>query len=204
MTGPTSQPLPTGTRQLACARCGAAFACNLNGPCWCGEEALRLPLPGEASPTGFTDCLCRDCLRTVAASNAIVESLERAAERCEDLTPLVYARLFRVRPETRAMFRAEANDLVKGSMLQLALEAILDFAGERKASHRLILCEVQSHDGYGTPPELFNVFFAAIADTVRDLLGEDWSPTMETAWRKLRDDLDRYVDDAVRAMQPAG
>ena len=137
-------------------------------------------------------------------SNAIVTSLELAAERCEDLTPLVYERLFRERPETRRMFRTEGSELVKGSMLELSIEAILDFVGERKASHRLIFCEVQSHDAYGTSPELFNVFFTVIADTLRDLLGNDWSPQMDAAWCTLRKDLDRYVDDAVRAMQPAG
>lgn len=138
------------------------------------------------------------------ASDAIVASLELAAERCEDLTPLVYDRLFEQRPETRRMFRTEGSELVKGAMLELAIEAILDFARERKASHRLIFCEVQSHDGYGTSPELFNVFFAVIADTVRDLLGDEWTAELDTAWRGLRADLDRYVEDAVRAMQPAG
>ncbi len=139
----------------------------------------------------------------MTASDPIVESLELAAERCEDLTPLVYEQLFRVRPETRALFRTDPKDLIKRSMLQLALDAILDFAGERKASHRLIFCEVQSHDAYGTPPELFGVFFAVIADTVRDLLGDAWSPQIDAAWRELRTELDRYVDDAIRAMQPA-
>ena len=118
-----------------------------------------------------------------ADSDAIVASLELAAERCEDLTPLVYERLFRVRPETRALFRTDPKDLIKGSMLQLSLDAILDFAGERKASHRLIFAEVQSHDAYGTSPELFNVFFAVIAETVRDLLGDDWTPAMDAPGR---------------------
>ena len=49
-------------------------------------------------------------------------------------------------------------------MLELALDAILDFAGERKAAFRMIFCEVQSHAAYGTSPELFNVFFEVIAD----------------------------------------
>jgi hemoglobin-like flavoprotein len=96
------------------------------------------------------------------AGELIAESLELAAARCEDLTPLVYDRLFAEKPETRAMFRADPKNLVKGSMLELALEAILDFAGEKKASHRLIFCEVQSHDAYGTQPEIFTVFFVVI------------------------------------------
>jgi hemoglobin-like flavoprotein len=132
-------------------------------------------------------------------SDLIIRSLELAAERCEDLTPLVYERLFRQRPETRSLFRTEGSTLVKGSMLELALDAILDFAGERKAAYRMIFCEVQSHAAYGTSPELFNVFFAVVADTVRDLLGEQWSDEIHRAWRRLLDELDRYVTDAVQA-----
>lgn len=132
-------------------------------------------------------------------SDLIIRSLELAAERCEDLTPLVYERLFRQRPETRALFRTEGSTLVKSSMLELALDAILDFAGERKAAYRMIFCEVQSHAAYGTSPELFNVFFAVVADTVRDLLGEQWSNEIDRAWRRLLDELDRYVRDAVQA-----
>ncbi len=132
-------------------------------------------------------------------SDLIIRSLELAAERCEDLTPLVYERLFRQRPETRSLFRTEGSTLVKGSMLELALDAILDFAGERKAAYRMIFCEVQSHAAYGTSPELFNVFFAIVADTVRDLLGEQWSDEIDSAWSKLLDELDRYVRDAVQA-----
>jgi hemoglobin-like flavoprotein len=132
-------------------------------------------------------------------SDLIIRSLELAAERCEDLTPLVYERLFRQRPETRSLFRTEGSTLVKGSMLELALDAILDFAGERKAAYRMIFCEVQSHAAYGTSPELFNVFFAVIAGTVRDLLGAQWNDEIDTAWRGLLDELDRYVSDAVQA-----
>ena len=133
----------------------------------------------------------------------IVESLELAAERCEDLTPLVYDRLFHVKPETRAMFRTDPKNLVKGSMLELAVEAILDFVGERKAAHRLIFCEVQSHDAYGTQPEIFAVFFEVIADVLRDLIGEQWSPEMDAAWRTTLKELDAYVEKAIKAMRPA-
>jgi hemoglobin-like flavoprotein len=56
----------------------------------------------------------------MAKINLIQHSFELAAERCEDLTPLVYRRLFREHPDAEAMFRHEENDLVKGSMLALA------------------------------------------------------------------------------------
>jgi hemoglobin-like flavoprotein len=126
-------------------------------------------------------------------TNPIQHSFELAAERCEDLTPAVYRRLFREHPEAEAMFRREAGDLVKGSMLAMALEAIMDFAGDRRGSFRMIECEVQSHDAYGTPRKLFGEFFGVIADTMREILGDDWSPQIEDAWRRLLAELDQVV-----------
>ncbi|HEX3114926.1 MAG TPA: globin [Bradyrhizobium sp.] len=126
-------------------------------------------------------------------TNPIQRSFELAAERCEDLTPAVYRRLFREHPEAEAMFRREAGDLVKGSMLALAIDAMMDFAGDRRGSFRMIECEVQSHDAYGTPRKLFGDFFGVIADTMREILGADWSPEIEDAWRRLLAELDQVV-----------
>jgi hemoglobin-like flavoprotein len=120
-----------------------------------------------------------------SSANPIEHSFELAAERCEDLTPLVYRRLFCEHPEAEAMFRSEGSDPVKGSMLALTIDAILDFAGERTGHFRLIECEVSSHDAYGTPRELFVAFFGVIAETLREIIGTDWSPEIEEAWRKL-------------------
>jgi len=117
--------------------------------------------------------------------NPIQLSFELAAARCEDLTPLVYQRLLRERPETQTMFRSQGSDLVKGSMLVFAIEAILDFAGERSGKFRMIECEVTSHDAYGTPRELFFAFFGVIAATLRELLGADWTREIDDAWQDM-------------------
>jgi hemoglobin-like flavoprotein len=58
------------------------------------------------------------------STNPIERSFELTAERCEDLTPLVYTRLHHEHPETLTMFRTEGSELVKGSMLALTIEAI--------------------------------------------------------------------------------
>jgi len=128
-----------------------------------------------------------------ASTNLIAHSFELAAERCEDLTPQVYRRLFREHPEAEPMFRREANDLVKGSMLALTIDAMLDFAGDRSGHFRTIQCEVQSHDAYDTPRELFVAFFGVIAETLHDILDEDWSPEIDLAWRKLLDEIEGAV-----------
>jgi hemoglobin-like flavoprotein len=130
-----------------------------------------------------------------APVNLIQHSFELAAERCADLTGPVYRRLFREHPETEALFRRDGGDLVKGSMLALTIDAIIDFAGDRTGGFRMIACEVQSHDAYGTPRKLFVAFFGVIADTMREILGTDWSPEIEEAWRKLLDELDRLVTE---------
>lgn len=66
---PTSTPAPSlRKRKLACNHCGEPFACTLGGPCWCGEEAFRLPLSRvvPAADGGEGDCLCPTCLRAYA------------------------------------------------------------------------------------------------------------------------------------------
>jgi hemoglobin-like flavoprotein len=127
------------------------------------------------------------------STNLIAQSFELAAERCEDLTPMVYRRLFLQHPEAEAMFRSEGSNLVRGSMLALAIDALLDFAGDRSGHFRMIECEVQSHDAYGTPRKLFGEFFGVIKDTMRELLGADWSPEIDQAWRVLLGELDGVV-----------
>ncbi|AHY50164.1 hypothetical protein BJS_03004 [Bradyrhizobium japonicum SEMIA 5079] len=128
-----------------------------------------------------------------APVNSIENSFELAASRCADLTPLVYQRLFEQHPETRTMFRSQGSEPVMGSMLALTIEAILDFAGERRGHFRLIACEVASHDGYGTPRELFIAFFAVIRDALRDLLGDEWSPEIAQAWDQLLVEIDAFA-----------
>ena len=128
-----------------------------------------------------------------ASPNPIEQSFELAAARCADLTPLVYQRLFEEHPETQTLFRSQGSELVKGSMLALTIEAILDFAGPRSGHFRLIACEVASHDAYGTPRELFIAFFAIIRDTLRDLLGDEWSPEIARAWDQLLVEIEAFA-----------
>ena len=123
----------------------------------------------------------------------IVESLELAAERCEDLTPLVYERLFAQQPAMQPQFWRDTSGAIKGEMLARVIEAILDFVGERQYAHRLIQCEVMTHAGYVVPPDVFATFFGVVAETLEDLLGAAWTPDIAVAWKRLLADLDFYV-----------
>jgi hypothetical protein len=52
----------TNASTLRCTRCGAEFACDPQGECWCKDESVRLPMPKAAE-----SCLCPKCLRALAA-----------------------------------------------------------------------------------------------------------------------------------------
>ena len=126
-------------------------------------------------------------------ADLIVASFERAAELCDDLTPFVYTRLFAAHPEIEGLFIRDTDGSVRGEMLARVIEAILDFIDQRAYASYLIQCEVVTHEGYGTPPEVFRTFFGIVAASVRALIGSDWTAEIDAAWAPLLAELDFYV-----------
>jgi hypothetical protein len=53
----------TPPASLRCTRCGAQFACDPAGDCWCKDETFRVPLP----KTEAESCLCPACLKAMAS-----------------------------------------------------------------------------------------------------------------------------------------
>lgn len=128
-----------------------------------------------------------------ACAEAIEQSLEIAAERGGDLTPVVYARLFERQPQMKVLFWRDTRDAIKGEMLMRVFEAILDFIRARQFADHLIRTEVVTHAGYDVPPDVFATFFGIVAEVVEEVCGPDWSPAMGSAWRRTLIDLDHYV-----------
>src|SRR6185312_17559724 len=96
----------------------------------------------------------------------ILGSLEAAAQSAGDLTERVYARLFERQPAMRALFWRDTDDAIKGEMLARVFEAIIDFVGERRYAHRLIQCEVITHESYDVPRDVFATFFCIVGKPV--------------------------------------
>jgi hemoglobin-like flavoprotein len=117
----------------------------------------------------------------------IEASLALMAERAGDPTSLVYARLFAARPDLRELFCNDRSGAVRGEMLARVFDAILDFVNDRQYADHFIHSERMAHDSYGVPPDIFATFFGAVADTLRDVLGEDWTSETEAAWAELLD-----------------
>jgi hemoglobin-like flavoprotein len=123
----------------------------------------------------------------------ITQSFELAAEKAGDLTPLVYARLFREHPDMEALFWRDKNHQVKGEMLSQVAVAILDFVGPRRYASQLIRTEVVNHAGYDVPPDVFRLFFGIVRDTMKDVSGPDWTADMDAAWTSTLADLEAYA-----------
>jgi hemoglobin-like flavoprotein len=136
-------------------------------------------------------------MNTFAHAAEIERSLELLAER-GDPTPLVYARLFAEQPQMQALFWRDSDGAIKGEMLSRVFDAILDFVGERRYAANMIGCEIVTHEGYDVPREVFATFFGVVARTVRDQLGEAWTPAIEAAWTALLAELDAYVQATPR------
>lgn len=128
-----------------------------------------------------------------AFADAIEASLEIAAERGGDLTPIVYDRLFTRQPEMKALFWRDTSGGIKGEMLMRVFEAVLDFIRRRQFADHMIRTEVVTHAGYDVPPAVFATFFALVAEVVQEACGSAWTEAMATAWRATLIELDEYV-----------
>jgi hemoglobin-like flavoprotein len=125
--------------------------------------------------------------------DVVAQSLELLAERAGDPRDAVYARLFAAHPEMEALFVRDTTGAVRGEMLAVAFECILDIGGAGAYAANLIAAERVNHDGVGVPPEIFGRFFPLLAETCRDILGEAWTPQVDAAWAGLLARLDAII-----------
>ena len=69
-------------------------------------------------------------------------------------------------------------------MLARVIEAILDFAGERRYAAQMIQCEVGTTEGWAdVPRRVFAIFFGIRGRLLEgDSWAADWSPATDAAW----------------------
>jgi len=115
----------------------------------------------------------------------VVDSLELLAERDIDPTRAVYARLFARYPEMEALFVRDQKFIVRGQMVQMVMENLLDYATDRTFGLPMIQAERVNHVNLGVPNEVFGIFFGVIRETIAELLGDGWTPAMAQAWATM-------------------
>lgn len=119
------------------------------------------------------------------SGDIVAGSLEALAERVGDPVAFVYARLFAAYPEMEALFVRDTTGAVRGEMLAMAFECLLDIGGNGAYAANLIAAERVNHEGVGVPHEVFGRFFPLLRDACRDLLSEAWTDEVETAWSEI-------------------
>ena len=132
--------------------------------------------------------------------SAIEQSLGLAAERAGDITVPVYDKWFARYPYMLPRFVRDKTGAVRGEMLARTIEVILDFAGANVYGENFIRCEAVTHNGYGVPLDIFAKFFDCVADTLKDILANDWSPDMERDWNTLLARLTALTPQAANAV----
>lgn len=119
----------------------------------------------------------------------ITQTLEMVSERVGDPMPLVFQRLFQEMPEVEALFVRDSHGLVRGQMFQVTVESLLDFLGDRSYGASLIQIERVNHQGLGVETSVFDRFYLILVETFRDILGNDWTPEIDTVWTHVVRDL---------------
>jgi len=116
---------------------------------------------------------------------ALIEaSLELVAGRVGDPAPLVYRRLFASFQELQPLFVRDTSGIVRGNMLQVTLECLLDFAGPGAYATHFVGSERVNHEGLGVPRGTFDLFYQTVIATFRETLGDDWTAETEAAWQR--------------------
>ncbi len=118
-------------------------------------------------------------------TDIIASCLELVAERADDPAPLVFQRLFQENPEIEALFVRDTAGLVRGEMMAVTLEALLDCAGGDAYAVSLVEIERVNHVGLGVEPEVFDTFFRVVMTVFKEILGDDWTDEMDAAWRRV-------------------
>lgn len=125
--------------------------------------------------------------------DAITRSLELVGDRGVDPAPLVYKRLFAANPEMEALFIRDTTGAVRGNMLALVFDLIMDYVDAGAYGANMIRAEVVNHDQIGVPSNVFATFFATVRDALREVLGADWDGEIDAAWRDMLAEFDRLT-----------
>lgn len=119
------------------------------------------------------------------ALDVLTASLELVSQRCEDPAPLVYRRLFIENPAIEPLFVRDKSGMVRGQMLSVAIETLMDLAGPGYYATGMLQSERVNHDGLGVPMENFDAFFVTVLHSFREIAGDGWTAEMDTTWTML-------------------
>lgn len=119
-------------------------------------------------------------------TNLIMNALELAASRCEDLSPLVYPRFFQLCPAAEEHFET-VGEAEMGAMMNELLETVMELAAGSEHVQQSIRSDVTTHDDWSIERDMYAPLLTALLEIMRELLANDWSQAMEASWAEHLD-----------------
>ena len=125
----------------------------------------------------------------------ISTTFEMAAEIGGHLAPAIYANYFARCPGSQALM-SHIDDIVRGKMLEEVYRLLMlsDYSGEQG----YLNFEMKNHKlAYSVEAHMYGNLLAAILDTVRDAIGDQWQPSFEAAWQQRINDLTLVIQHRI-------
>ena len=129
-------------------------------------------------------------------ASLIDQSLELAVARIGDPAPRVYARLFAQQPELETLFVNDRSGSVRAEMFLKSLDVVQDLLAGNLYAQGLLSTEWVNHRNLGVPMERFALFYRCLVETLREALGDEWTPAFEAAWRDALARLEAVIEAA--------
>jgi nitric oxide dioxygenase len=115
----------------------------------------------------------------------VKQSLPRVRERLTPASQVFYDNLFAIAPELRRLFRGDMD--TQGMRFMSTLATIADIVGDPAALGTELDELATAHASVGVRPEHFAPMGEALMVTLRDTLGQDFTPEVQAAWRAAYD-----------------
>jgi serine/threonine protein kinase/hemoglobin-like flavoprotein/Ran GTPase-activating protein (RanGAP) involved in mRNA processing and transport len=110
-----------------------------------------------------------------------------------------YARLFERYPAVKPLF-AHTSMRRQQHHLASALGMVIDHLRAPDQVETALTTLAERHVGYGVYPSHYHAVITALVDTLREVMGADWSPELDDAWQ---DGLGAIASVMIRAQQRA-
>jgi hemoglobin-like flavoprotein len=110
----------------------------------------------------------------------VQESFAKVAPISETAAMLFYNRLFEIAPQVKAMFPADMTEQRKKLMATLAF--VVNGLGNLESVLPAASALATRHVSYGAKKEHYPVVGAALLWTLKEGLGDGWTPEVADAW----------------------
>jgi len=109
-----------------------------------------------------------------------MKSLELCAERACDIVPLVFERFFELDSAAKSLM--QHSDLhMQGRMFESVLDLFM--SEEHLGPGNYLEWEPDNHiDAYAATAGMYESFFQALLEVVKNALGPKWTPVFQAAW----------------------